>query len=434
MREPGGVGPPRTPARPASSEAPGGRGAPGGADGPVRRYGALALLTIAQVAASFGTIGLPSLAPLLRQDLDLTVGQAGSVLSAFYLGRFIVSLPAGWLTDRWGARVTWLAGQAVAAVFLLIASRSAGYMSLLVALTGVGLGFGTGNPSAQRAVMEWFPPSGRATAVGIRQTGAPTGGALGGLLLPTLALAYGWRAGIAIAAILVCGMFALSALAFRMPRRPALADETEAPPAEGLPGVGQALRARGAVLALLTGITALFSCVQMAYTGFLTLYLNGVLGYSVQAAGVLLAQANLGGMAGTILLGIVSDRCFGGRRKPVLVGCALLVGGMLVAQAEGALWPTWLLAALVMALGALAIGWDGVHFAMVGEMAPRGRTGLALGIGHLGSTAGAVVGPILFGKVLGWTGSFGTAWLFAGALAAANAAALSLLPEPQRKH
>jgi len=31
-------------------------------------------------------------------------------------------------------------------------------------------------------------------------------------------------------------------------------------------------------------------------------------------------------------------------------------------------------------------------------------------------------------------GSFGTAWLFAGALAAANAAALSLLPEPQRKH
>jgi MFS family permease len=400
-------------------------------DGPRRRHTALALLTGAQMVASFGTIGLPSLAPLVRQDLDLSLTQAGSLLSAFYFGRFIVALPAGWLTDRFGARATWLAGQVVAGVFLLAASRVGTYLWLLAALAGVGLGFGGSNPASQRAVMDWFPPDSRATAVGIRQTGAPLGGALGGLILPAIALTYGWHAGVATAGLAVCAMFVLSALAFRMPRRSALGtDDGPAPAGPSVPAVGRTGRS---VIPLLAGATALFSCVQMSYTGYLTLYLNGALGYSVKAAGALLAQANIGGIAGTILLGLASDRLFGGRRKPVLIGCAAAVAWLLAGQTQGARLPGWMLVALLFAIGALAIGWDGVHFAMVAELAPRGRTGLALGVGHLGSTAGAVLGPILFGKVLGWTDSFAAAWLFAGGLAAANAAALGWLPEPRRK-
>ena len=400
-------------------------------EGPARRHAMLALLAGAQTAGAFGTIGLPSLAPLLREDLGLSVAQAGSVLSAFYLGRFIVSLPAGWLTDRLGARATWLAGQAVTAMFLLVASRTGTYLSLLLALAGVGLGFGSANPASQRAVMEWFPRASRATAVGIRQTGAPMGGALGAMILPALALAWGWRAAVATAGALMLAMFVISALGYRRPRHSALALE-ETPPAGRASG-GSARRSAGALVALLAGATALFSSVQISWTSYLTLYLHDALGYSVTAAGAVLAQGNIGGIAGTILLGLLSDRAFGGRRKPVLVGCAATVALLLAVQARAAALPGWLLPAVVVALGGLAIGWDGVHFALMGELAPRGRTGLALGVGHLGSTSGAVLGPPLFGAALGWTGSFAAAWLVAAAVSLANAAALSFLPESRRK-
>jgi MFS family permease len=403
-----------------------------GEDGPARRYAMLTLLAGAQMAASFGTIGLPSLAPLLREDLGLSMAQAGSVLSAFYFGRFIVSLPAGWLTDRLGARATWLAGQALTAAFLLVAARTGTYLSLLLALAGVGLGFGSANPASQRAVMEWFPRASRATAVGIRQTGAPLGGALGALILPSLALASGWRAAVAAAGALMLTMFVVSALGYRRPRRSALAaEEAQAPAAPaGAPAGGAARR----LVALMACITALFSCVQLSWTSYLTLYLHDALGYSVRAAGAVLAQGNIGGIAGTILLGLLSDRAFGGRRKPVLIGCAVVVAGLLAAQTRAATLPGWVLLAVVLALGGLAIGWDGVHFALLGELAPRGRTGLALGVGHLGSTSGAVLGPPLFGAILAWTGSFTAAWLFAAGASLANAAALSLLPESHRKH
>ncbi len=428
---PGFPGDGGTGAAEAEPSAPADVGAAAEVERPATRYAMLALLTGAQMAASFGTIGLPSLAPILRQDLDLTVAKAGSILSAFYFGRLVASVPAGWFTDRLGARATWLAGQAVAALFLLLASRSGSYLALLLALAGVGLGFGTANPSSQQAVMEWFPRAQRATAVGIRQTGAPLGGALGAAILPSIALAAGWRAGVATAGAAVCAMFAICALGYRRPRRSALGLDEPAAPAK--PSAASPARDAPSLLALLAGATALFSCVQLTWTSYLPLYVYDALGYSVKGAGALLAQGNIGGIAGTILLGLVSDRLFGGRRKPVLIGCAAIAAGLLVAQSQGGALPGWVLLALVFVLGGLAIGWDGVHFALVGELAPRGRTGWTLGVGHLGSTAGAVIGPPLFGAVLTATGSFGIAWLFAAVLALANAAALGLLPEPRRR-
>jgi sugar phosphate permease len=277
--------------------------------------------------------------------------------------------------------------------------------------------------------MEWFPRAQRATAVGIRQTGAPLGGALGAAILPFIALASGWRAGVATAGAAVCAMLAICALGYRRPRRSALGLDGTSPPAS--PSAASPARSARWLMALLAGATGLFSCVQISWTSYLPLYLHDALGYSVKGAGALLAQGNIGGIAGTILLGLVSDRLFAGRRKPVLIGSAAIAAALLAAQSQGAALPGWVLLALVLVLGGLAIGWDGVHFALVGELAPRGRTGLILGVGHLGSTAGAVIGPPLFGAVLGATGSFGTAWLFAAALALANAAALSLLPEPR---
>ena len=68
------------------------------------RWAVLALIMAAQTMANVGPLGLPSIAPLIREGLDLSVTQAGSFLSAYYIGPVLMSLPAGWLADRWGVR------------------------------------------------------------------------------------------------------------------------------------------------------------------------------------------------------------------------------------------------------------------------------------------------------------------------------------------
>jgi predicted MFS family arabinose efflux permease len=65
------------------------------------RFVVLALILGVQTATNVGVLGLPSLAPLIRADLGLTRQEAGSFISAFYVGGILTSLPAGWPTD-WG--------------------------------------------------------------------------------------------------------------------------------------------------------------------------------------------------------------------------------------------------------------------------------------------------------------------------------------------
>jgi len=73
----------------------------------------LALILAAQTVANVGPMGLPAIAPLIRQDLGLSLTQAGSFISAYYVGSILMSLPAGWLADRWGILRMMVAGEAV---------------------------------------------------------------------------------------------------------------------------------------------------------------------------------------------------------------------------------------------------------------------------------------------------------------------------------
>ena len=120
---------------------------------PSYRFVALALIMAVQTASNLGALGLPALAPLLRDDLGLTRQEAGSFLSAFYVGGALTSFPAGWLADRIGVRWTLLAGQALVALCFALMVLAPGYPSLLALVTLAGIGFGTVNPTSTKGVL-----------------------------------------------------------------------------------------------------------------------------------------------------------------------------------------------------------------------------------------------------------------------------------------
>ena len=63
----------------------------------------------------------------------------------------------------------------------------------LLASVCVGLGNGTANPAGSEVLTRFTPPGHRNLVFSIKQAGVPLGGVLGGLAIPPLIEAMGWR-------------------------------------------------------------------------------------------------------------------------------------------------------------------------------------------------------------------------------------------------
>jgi predicted MFS family arabinose efflux permease len=381
---------------------------------PRYRFVALALIMAVQTASNLGALGLPALAPLLRDDLGLTRQEAGSFLSAFYVGGALTSFPAGWLADRLGVRWTLVAGQGLVAAGFALMTQAPDYPALLAAVVLAGIGFGTVNPTSTKGVLVWFPARSHATVVGVKQAGFPLGGALGALTLPALALraGYGWRGALGVAAGLVGLSAVLAGLAYREPAR----RDTGA-------ASGDAGRRTRDVLAsrpiwLVSWATCLFAAVQVSWISYAPLYLSEVVGLSALGAGAVLGLAQAGGVLGRVGFGVLSDRLLGGRRLGVLLGAGVATAALCLAT--GALAPGTRPAALALValgFGVAGIGWNGVHHTLVAEIAGRESAATAVGLCLAVSSLGVIAGAPLVGAVADRVGSYATAWVgLAGAM------------------
>lgn len=157
------------------------------------------------------------LAPTLRHEIGWTDQEYGYISAAFTLAYAIGFLFAGWLIDRMGTRKGYT-------LYLTIWSLAAAAHALVKSAFGFGvarfaLGIGeSGNfPAAIKTVAEWFPKKERAFATGIFNAGSNVGAILAPLLVPWIALTWGWQE-----AFVITGLMGLIWIAFWLPayRRP----------------------------------------------------------------------------------------------------------------------------------------------------------------------------------------------------------------------
>lgn len=382
----------------------------------------LALVTLAHALGALAVLSVAPLAPFLLEALDLSRAQVGLFLPAVYLGGVLMALPAGWLTDRLGVRGTLALGQLVIGGGVLLASASWSLASCLACLVLAGFGFSVLNPSSGKAVVEWFPPRRRGVAMGIKQTGLTLGGLAGALTLPPLAMAQGWRRALVAAAILSLVSALLVTLIYRSPTGLA-----RTPPVERarLAELGVLLRRPGVLVVFGSGLA--LSIAQSSVLAYLALFARDTLAVSAVAAGQLLALAQAGGTAGRLAWGAISDRLFGGRRRPGVVINALIAGTAYAGFAMGAWLPPGGAVVLAVVAGAGAFGWVGLYFALVAEIGGARHAGLLTGAAVAFAWSGVLVGPPLFGLVVEVTGGYTVPWLLLAAVASAVAV---VLPRP----
>lgn len=370
------------------------------------RWTILSLVSLSHVVGAAAQYGINTLAPFYQRDLRLSRAQIGLFFTAFYLGMAGLSFAAGWLADRLGVRATTLNGHLALGLCMGAAALAPSFGWAFLCFFLAGLGYSFLNPASTKGVMLWFHRDERATAMGIKQTGVPAGGVLTAVLAPSLVLYAGWRGALAaLGAInLLCGFFF-----FALWREPGAEPQELRPTDLANQKAPAVLRVRS-LLSVSFG-TALLLVGQMALLTYIPLYLNETMGISPYWASQALALCQVGGMVGRIGWGIVSDRLFQGRRKAVLVIIGALSVGLTLGL--GLLPPsasTFIVAAVIFLAGLCMIGYQGVSYALIGELAGRAQTGAALGIVITINSIGAIVGTPLFGYLVDATGSYPAAW------------------------
>ena len=117
-------------------------------------------------------------------------------------------------------------------------------------------------------------------------------------------------------------------------------------------------------------------------------------------------------MVGRVGWGVASDRIFGGRRKIVLIIIgsrrAIVLTGFEF-DGTGDVLLSCLLA-IVVSLRLCIVGYQGVSYALIGELAGKARTGVAMGLMITINAGAATLGTPIFGYIVDRTGSYALAW------------------------
>ena len=217
-------------------------------------------------------IGLPVLAPTLRDAHSLSLVQVGVLLDSLWVGTLLTLLPWGLLADRVGERLVLASGLLLCAAALVGAGSAERFGRLILFVGLAGAAGASVNAASGRAVMQWFPATERGFALGVRQTAIPIGGLISALVLPALSLrgAFVFLAGLCVAG-------ALFGIVVIREREGAAEDDVLEPR-----GLGATLRDHQ--LWLLCGASSFYLVAQLAITGFLVLFLHDERGLSDAAA------------------------------------------------------------------------------------------------------------------------------------------------------
>lgn len=139
-------------------------------------------------------------------------------------------------------------------------------------------------------------------------------------------------------------------------------------------------------------------------------------------------------MIGRVGWGVVSDRIFVGRRKIVLILIGVLSVVLIAALSfMGRDSSYFILMAILFLSGVSIVGYQGVSYALIGEIAGKAKTGAGLGMMITINAGAATLGTPIFGYIVDRTGSYPVAWqVLAVAIAVGTLAMATLLNETVR--
>jgi ACS family hexuronate transporter-like MFS transporter len=365
------------------------------------------------------------LAPQLQTEIGWSEIEYGYIVTAFQLSYAIGLLLVGKLIDFLGTKKGFI---------LSIIVWSLAAMSHALARTPIGFGMArlalgigeSGNfPAAIKTISEWFPRKERALATGIFNSGSNIGAIVAPLLVPIIALNFGWQA-----AFILTGLLGFIWLFFwlRLMSRPeehpgintAELDLIKADTEENLEkptSIWKIIRTRK-IWAIAIG-KFMTDPIWWFFLYWLPKFLNTTYGLKLDKIGLPLIVAYLIADVGSIGGGWLSSHflqlgwSINAARKTTLLICAIMVVPIYWASGIDDLWPAVILIGLGMAAHT---GWSANMYTLATDFFPKKDMGTVVGFIGMAGAVGGMLMASATGHLLQATGSYKILFVIAASM------------------
>ena len=352
-----------------------------------------------------------SINPVVMAELDVGPVAAGWLVSIMFLTAVLASVPIGVALARVDvdrAATVATAGFVATCAWGWYAAETGSYDSLVASRVLGGVTYIALWNIGNLVVGTAYGDDRRATAVGIFTASAPAGFALAQFTGPLVERALGWGAVFAVYGVVVAIGLALYLLAGGRPAD-ATGSETAVPTGSELRAV---LVDRRVWLISLLGFFAY--TLYLFINSWLPTYMNETGGLSLAQSGVFVAFFPAMGMVSRMSGGVISDRLFGARRRPVailsfVVTAPIFVGFALVSNV------VVLFVLLAVAGYSVQLGL-GLFFSYVREVVDPNVASTAISLLTSVGLFGAFAAPIGAGWLIERTGTYTVAFGLATAM------------------
>ena len=345
------------------------------------------ILTATHVLTHVFTRVHTTLFPVLQDEFNLSLQQLAPIAAIPPLCQTLLAIPAGLLSDKIGARRLILASLLVSAVGAFLASRAAGPLPLIIAVSLVYVNTTLYHAPAYSFLTKLFKPRDRLRALGIHGAGGSLGVAIGPISISLImgVFALGWRQVYLFWFI----PFLLGILAMV----PIKSEPSEDAPVEYEAGEANNTPATS-LLSMSLIMLILFLSIRLVAQGmtmsFMALYLVGERGLSTSTASFYIGLNTLVGVIGAPLGGFLAAR-YGEKRWLVIVlTLATVCFSLAIVVPDNTFFVL-----LYMAYGFFTFLGMAATSALMAKLSPGKQRGLAYALFFFPSSLMGVVAPII---------------------------------------
>ena len=354
----------------------------------------VAVCFVLMLAEGYDVQAIGVAAPKLMPALHLAMTQSGELFGIGQWGVVLGAVAGGYCADRWSRRNILAVAVAIFGVMTLATASAGSFAALLTVRLAAGLGLGAAIPCVIGLALDYASPARRVRTVTKIMAGLPIGGAVAAAIAAATLERWGWKTIFYLGGVLP--LLTLPIL-LRLPDLRAASPEA---------------RPKKPSFAMLFGGGRSLTTLSIWVVYFITLLIIYLLlnwlpslmikqGFAPAKAQLLSLAFNLAAAAGSILLGMATDRLGPARTVP-LTYFLMLAAAAVVATANS--YGAYL--AGFTAMGFLLLGGQNCLNGVIPSFYPAEARSLSVGAAVGTGRIGSVVGPLYAGFVL--AGSYGT--------------------------
>jgi MFS family permease len=355
----------------------------------------IGLVGLAHGTSHFYHLILAALIPWLKPEFNLSYGELGLLMTVFFATSGVGQALAGFVVDRFSARVVLMSGVALLGISAVVLSSAQTYAQLMAGAFLAGCGNCVFHPADYTLLNQRVSKQRLAHGFSVHGISGNIGWALSPLFLTSVAGRTDWRT-----ALLCASLLPLVVLALLLWNRHALRPQPVPAPATGAAAVAGASPLGFLRLKVVWMCFAFFVISAIALAGvqtFAATSLVSLYGMSLAWATSAYTCFMLSSAVGMLYGGFLGA---GNRSHGRIIIVAFASAAVFALILAAAVVPAWM-AIVLMGLVGFATGIAGPsRDLMIRGAAPANATGRVFGVVYSGLDTGLAIGPLLFAALM----------------------------------